>query len=206
MEVDTGFLLKSLDHPVDYPLIEVFAAEERITAGGKHLEDAVAHLHDGHVKGSAAEVIDGDLLAVALAEAIGQGGRGRFIDDALDVEAGDLSGVFGCLALDVVEVGGHGDDRLGEFIAEKLFGSELESLEQYRRNLGRRVIASAHSHAAIAVWSVGYFIRTNLSSALDFRRIEFAAHQALHRIDGICRVGNGLALGNLADQSFPFFR
>ena len=41
--------------------------------------------------------------------------RGRLVDDALDLEAGDPAGVLGRLALGVVEVGGDGDDRLGDF-------------------------------------------------------------------------------------------
>jgi hypothetical protein len=35
-----------------------------------------------------------------LVQAVGERGRGRLVDDALDLEAGDLAGVLGGLALE----------------------------------------------------------------------------------------------------------
>ena len=62
---------------------------------------------DRDVEGAAAEVVDRDQLVLVLAvEAVGQRRRGRLVDDALDVEAGDLAGVLGGLALGVIEVRG----------------------------------------------------------------------------------------------------
>jgi hypothetical protein len=84
-----------------------------VAVGGEHLEDAVADVEDGDVEGAAAEVEDRDLLVLLLVQAVGQRRRGGLVDDALDLEAGDLAGVLGGLALGVVEVGRHGDDRFG---------------------------------------------------------------------------------------------
>ena len=47
--------------------------------------------------------------AVVLLHAISEGGSGGLVDDALDLEARDLTSVLGRLALGVVEVGGDGD-------------------------------------------------------------------------------------------------
>src|SRR5205085_329669 len=74
-------------------------------------EDALADLQDRHVERAAAEVVDRDRLFLALAvEAVGERGGGRLVDDAQGLEAGDLAGVLGRLALAVVEVGRDGDD------------------------------------------------------------------------------------------------
>src|ERR687891_109995 len=59
-----------------------------------------------------------DRLVGLLVEPVGQRGRGRLVDDALDLEAGDAAGVLGRLALVVVEVGGDGDDRCVDRLAE----------------------------------------------------------------------------------------
>jgi hypothetical protein len=70
-----------------------------VAVGRLHLEHAVADLEDRDVERAAAEVVDGDRLVLLLVEAVGERRRGRLVDDALDVEAGDLAGVLGRLAL-----------------------------------------------------------------------------------------------------------
>ena len=104
-QVDALVLLELGDDVVDDALVEVLAAEERVAVGRQHFELLLAvdvgDLDDRDVERAAAEVVHRD-LAVALAclvEAEGERGRGRLVDDALDVEAGDAAGVLGRLAL-----------------------------------------------------------------------------------------------------------
>jgi hypothetical protein len=130
LQVDALFLLELGDDVVDQALVEVLAAEEGVAVGRQHFELVLAidggDLDDGNVEGAAAEVIHGDLaVAFLLVHAEGECGCGRLVDDALDVEAGDAAGVLGGLALAVVEVGGHGDHGLGDFLAEVVFGGLL---------------------------------------------------------------------------------
>ena len=104
-QVDALGLLELGDEPVDDALVEVVAAEVRVAVGGLDLDDALADLEDRDVEGAAAEVVDRDGLVLLLVEAVGQRRRGGLVDDAQDVEPGDLAGVLGRLALRVVEVG-----------------------------------------------------------------------------------------------------
>ena len=64
---------------------------------------------------------------------IGQGGGGRLVEDVEHLQAGDASGVLDGLAAGVVEVGGHGDDRLAD-------GADagLGVLHQFAENDGRQ--------------------------------------------------------------------
>ena len=112
-QVDALVLFEFVGDPVDDQLVEILAAQEGVAVGGLDLEDAVAQFQDGDVEGAAAQVEDGDLLVLLLVEAVGQGGRGRLVDDAQDVQSGDLAGILGCLALGIVEIGRNGDDRIG---------------------------------------------------------------------------------------------
>ena len=131
--------LNCLDQVVDDALVPVVATEVVVAAGGLDLDDALADLEQGHVEGAATEVEDEDgLVGLALVQAVGQGGRGRLVDDAQDVEAGDLAGLLGGLALGVLEVRRHGDHGVGDGLAEVGLGVALELLQHAGADLLRR--------------------------------------------------------------------
>ncbi len=170
-----------------------------VVAGGRlDLEHAVADLQHRHVEGAAAEVEDEDRLVGLLVEAIGQRGGGRLVDDALDVQPGDLAGVLRGLALVVVEVRGHGDHRAVDGLAQIRFGVGLQLLQDHRGDLGRRVLLAAGLDAGVAVGSGDDLVGDDRLLLLDFGLL--AAHEALDREDRVLRVGDGLALGDGADE------
>ena len=106
-QVDARRALELVDQPLDDPVVPVVATEVVVTRGGTDLDDAVADLQQRDVERAATEVEDQDgLFLLALVQAVGQRGRGRLVDDAQHVEAGDLAGFLGGLALGVVEVRG----------------------------------------------------------------------------------------------------
>ena len=131
-KVDPLLFLELVSDVVHEPAVVVVAAEVGIAVGRLDLEDAFADLQHGHVIGAAAEVEDEDLLVLLFVEAVGERRRGRLVDDADDVEAGDLAGVLGRLPLRVVEVGRHGDHRVRHLLAEVGFRVRLELLQDHR--------------------------------------------------------------------------
>ena len=153
LQVDALVALELGDQPVDDRLVEVVAAEVVVARGRLDLEDAVADLEHRHVEGAAAEVEDEDRLVGLLVEPVGQRGRGRLVDDALDVEAGDPAGVLGRLALVVVEVGRDRDHRRVDGVAEVGLGVGLQLLQDHRADLRRRVLLAADLDARVAVGS-----------------------------------------------------
>ena len=98
-DVDAGVLLELGDEPVHQAVVDVVAAEVRVAVGRDDLDDLVADLEDRDVEGAAAHVEHGDELLLRLVETVRERGRGRLVDDALDLETGDLAGVLGRLAL-----------------------------------------------------------------------------------------------------------
>ena len=176
-QVDAVGGLERVDEPVDDALVPVVAAEAGVAVGGLHLEHAVADLEHRHVEGAAAEVEHEDrLVGALLVEAVGQGGRGGLVDDAQHLEAGDLAGFLGGGALGVVEVRRDGDDGLGDGVTEVGLGVALELHQRAGRDLLRGVRLAVDVDGPVG------------------------ADVALDRPDGAVGVGDGLALGDLADE------
>ena len=201
-------LLELVDDVVDDALVEILATEEGIAVGGQHLELLLAvdfgDLDDRDVEGTAAEVIDRHLaIAALLVEAIGQRGRGRLVDDALDLEAGDAAGVLGRLALAVVEVSRHGDDRFGHRLAEIVLGGLLHLHQHLRGHFRRRhLLAVGGLDPGVAVVMGDDLVGDEVDVLLDLVVGELASDQALDRREGVLRVGYGAAARGRADQHF----
>ena len=145
-QVDAGGVLHGGEQVVDDALVPVVATELVVTAGGADLDGreavvgVLADLEEGHVEGAATEVEDEDeLVLLALVEAVGEGRGGGLVDDAQDVEARDLTGLLGGLALVVVEVRGDGDDGVGHVLTEVGLGVALELLQDAGADLLRGV-------------------------------------------------------------------
>ena len=119
---------------------------------GAHLDHAVAHVEQRDVERSAAEVEDEHRLLALLVEPVGERGGRRLVDDPEDLEAGDLAGVLGGLALGVVEVRRDGDDRLGHPLADELGGILGQLAQDQRGDLLGRVLLATHLEANRRRW------------------------------------------------------
>ena len=110
-------------------LHEIFAAQMVVARAGGHLHHAVEIIEHGHVKGAAAQVVNQKTGVVRpLLQTIGQAGGGGFVQQAQRVQPGHLRRVARGLALDGVEIGGHGDDHIADGFAQKGFGVFFELL------------------------------------------------------------------------------
>ena len=199
-EVNAVLLLELVGHPVHDALVPVVAAEVVVAVGGQDLDDAVSEVEQGDVEGAAAQVEDEDLLVlVLLVKAVGQGCGGGLVDDALDIEASNLAGVLGGLALGVVEVGRDGDDGVGDGLAQVLLGVGLHLGEDHGADLlGGEVLALDLNDGAVAGAGLDV-VRDGLE--LGGALVVATAHEALDGEHGVGGVGHGLVLGGLADDA-----
>ena len=210
LQVDAAFLLEFVDQIFDHAHVEVFAAKESITIGGQHLELMLAiyfsDVDDGDVERTAAQVIHRDLaVAFLFVQAECQRGRSRLIDDALDFQTGDATGVLGCLALRVVEISRHGDDCLSDGFAQIVLGG-LFHLHQYLCGYFRcGEFLVAHFHPRIAVLCLDDAERHHCDVLLHHLFVETATDQTLDAIQRILRVGHGLTFGGRTHQHFAVF-
>jgi hypothetical protein len=173
-----------------------------VAVGGDDLHHVVADLEDGDVEGAAAKVVDRDHLVALLVEPIGERRGGRLVDDSLDVEPGDLAGVFGGLALCIVEVSGNGDDGLVDLLTDVIFRSLLQLLQNLGRHFRGRHFLAAHVEPSVTIFALHDFEGDPLHLVLHF--LETAPHKALGGIDGVLGIGDRLALGDLAHVNLAF--
>jgi len=93
----------------------------------------VADLEHRHVEGAAAEVEhEHGLVGAFLVEAVGECRRRRLVDDAEDLEPGDLAGLFGSGTLGVVEIGGDRYDSLVDRVPEERLAVTPQLLQDPR--------------------------------------------------------------------------
>ncbi len=177
-EIDAVGVLELTDEPVDDGSVPVVATEFGVAGGALHFEHAVADFEDGDVEGAAAEVEHEDRLIFAFfVEAVGQRCRGGLVDDSEDFETSDLAGFLRGGALGIVEVGRHRDDGLRDGVAQVGLGVTLELHERASADFLRGVLLAV---------DVGVPAR---------------AHVALDGANRAVGVGDGLTLGDFADQN-----
>ena len=138
--------------------------------------------------------------SLLLVQAIGQRRSGRLVDDAHHFQAGDLAGVLGGLALRIVEVSRDGDHGLGDLLAQVGLGGFLQLGEDHGRDFRRRVLLAADIHADVVAIAAHHVVGHHLHLFADL--VVAAPHEALDGEDGVLRVGDGLALGDLSHQPF----
>ena len=178
IELDLAMLaLELLEQVASEALVEVVAAQVVVTAGGEHLDDVIADADDGDVEGTAAQVVDHDLLGMPVVEAVGKCRGGGLVDDAEHVETRDAAGVLGRLALYVVEIRRNGDDGVLHILAQ----------------VSLRVLAQlAQRHGADLLSAKGLAVDVDGP---------IRAHVALDARDGALGVHRLLTRGNRTDQA-----
>jgi len=195
-------LFELLDQPIHDPQVEVVAAQEGVAVGGLDLKHSIADLEDGDVEGAPAQVVDRNPLILLFVQAVGQRGGRRLVDDAEHVEARDLAGVLSGLPLAVVEVGGHRDDCFRHRLAQVVFRSLLHLLEDHGRDFGGAVTLPADLDVRVTVRGGHHLVGKAFQRFAYFLGVILPPDQALDRVDGVLRIRDGLALRDLAHQSF----
>ena len=80
---------------------------------------------------------------------------------------------------------GHGDNRLGDLLAEIVLGGLLHLLQDDRRDLRRAVLLAADLDPGVAVVVLDDLVRQHLDRLLHFGVVEPAADQTLDREDRV---------------------
>ena len=158
-KVDSLCLFEFVGEVIYEYRIQIVTTEMCITIGAEDLEDVVANIEDRNIEGTSAEVEDGDLFVLFPFKPVGKCRGGGFVDNALDLEASDFSGVFCGLSLGVVEVGRDGNDSAGNRFAKVILGGLFQVLQNHSRDFGRCVFLASNIDFNQFIRGAGYLIR-----------------------------------------------
>ncbi len=176
-----------------------------VAVGGDHFEDAVVQAENGNVECSAAEIVNRDDSVLFFVETIRKRRGSRLVHQAENFEPGDAAGIFGGLALRVIEVCGNGNDRLGDRSAEEALGIALQLAQNVRRNLGRRETLVAQLDAQD--FAGGEIVGQAKGEQAEFVLNVFnpASHEAFDRIYGALWSLDQIFAGSVADDDLFVF-
>ena len=112
-----------LKHPVGKRRVIVVAAQSRIATRSDHFKNALRQTQNRNVEGSTAQVVNGIDAFAGVIKAIGNGRRGGLIDQAQQMNSRQLGRILGGLALGVIEISRHSNDRTVQIVIEGVFGA-----------------------------------------------------------------------------------
>ena len=183
--------------------IVVVAAQGRIATGRDHLEDALGQAQDGDVEGAATQVVDRVDTLAGIVQAIGDRGRGGFVDQAQHMQARQPRRVLGGLALRIVEIRRHRDHGPDQVVAQTVFGPVTQRRQDVGTDLDRRFLSGRSvdgEHAGLVdeavrqAPAVGHVLQVAAHEALD--RGNRVLGITLHRLHG-CGADLAPAIGQV---------
>ena len=95
-------------------------------------DDIFADFEDRDIKGAATKIEYGNLLVLLLVHPIGERRSSRLIDDSLNIETRDFARILSRLALRVIEVRGHRDDRCRDCCTQVRLSRSLQLAQDHR--------------------------------------------------------------------------
>ena len=104
-DVDALLFTEGVGQIVDQAQIKIFSTQVGVAIGRFYFTNTLPDSQNRYIKGAAAKIKNQNhfVLVRLLINAVGDGGRGRFIDDPPDIQPGDFAGIPRRLPLGVGE-------------------------------------------------------------------------------------------------------
>src|SRR2546423_6477329 len=110
-----------------------------VTSRRKYFEDSFINREQRHIERTTTKIVDNNLrLFALLIQSVGNGGSGRLVDNAEDVQASDDTCIFSGLTLVVVEVCWDGNNRVGDLFAQVCLRNLLHFTQNHGGEFFRR--------------------------------------------------------------------
>ena len=183
-------------------VIVVVATQCRVAAGGDHFEHAMCKAQHRDIEGTATQIVDGVDPLCCVIQTVGNGCRRGFVDQAQQIDAGQLGRILGGLTLGIVKVRGHGDDGAIELVIKRVFGAETQGRQDFGADFHGR-LGAVRSLDGDNASVLGLEAIRQLLGRLDIGQA--APHKALGRTDGVGGILRLSGLGIEADLAAAHF-
>ena len=197
-QVDIVLIKKPVGKIIDQRHIEIVAAQTAVALRGQDFKGLVVDIQNGKVERAPSEIVDGHGLGCLLFQTVGHGGRRRLVDEPRNLQTRYLRSLERGLTLDVIEIGGNGDDGFLHLSAQIILGRLFQFHQDHGRDLLRGMGLSIDYDGHASVFILADLEWINLLLLMEL--LEETTHQAFDRRDRAMGLGGGLALCDLADQ------
>ena len=109
-KINAFCFLEFIDHPLCDTVIKIIATKMCITVCRQYFDNAVTDLNDRYIECTTTQIVYHDLLLFFIVKTISKCCCGRLVDDTFYIKTCDLTCIFGCLTLCVIEVSRYCDD------------------------------------------------------------------------------------------------
>jgi len=94
-----------------------------VSVGSLNFKDTILNGEEGDIEGTTTEIEDEDVsfLGVLFVETVGNSGSGGLVNDSLNVESSNDTGILSGLSLGIVEISWDGNDSLFNWLCKKFF-------------------------------------------------------------------------------------
>jgi len=200
------FALEFVNEVVNKTVVEVLATQMSVTGRRLDLEDTLLDSEERDIESAATEIEDEDVALTLdlLVETVGNGGRGRLVDDAEYVETSNETGILGGLTLRVVEVRRDGDNSVINGATEVGLSNLAHLGQDHGGNLlgceGLALALELDLDDGLAA-TVDDLEGEVLHVGLNLGIVELASNQPLCIEDGVDGVHGDLVLGGISEKT-----
>mmetsp|Transcript_86614 Transcript_86614/g.253519 ORF Transcript_86614/g.253519 Transcript_86614/m.253519 type:complete len:230 (-) Transcript_86614:188-877(-) len=199
---------------LQHPVVEVLSTQVGIPRSSTDLKDCLCNGEDGYIEGASAHVKDEDVglrsLVALLVKTICYSSRRWFIHNPKDIQTRNVAGILCCLALGIVEIRGHCDNRVPHSGSQVSLRGRLHLDEDHGGDLLSMVLLRLALHGDLNQGLVlagpvrKHLERPQLQVCLDNMFGKLPANQAFGIEDSVLCIVGHLVLGSIPYQ--PFIR
>jgi len=181
-------ILEHIDEVIGQLVVKIFTTEVSVTSSWENLKDFVFNAKKWHVKCTTSKIKYKNVLFFFLVHAICDRGSCWLIDNSLNVESSNCSGVLCCLSLGVIEISWNCDNGMFDFLANVRLSNIFHFLQDHSWDLFWWVFLGFIIGFNLNIWlsiDIYNLIGESFDVILDFFIVIVSSNKSLDNIEWV---------------------